>query len=266
MSILKKSFEVFREKIFVLLGLQIIYAVLASLLVFFGYRAIYDRMQLLGSYGPGLSDLLTQLENQDLQNVDISVANLQVGNVGFIVNLVRFLMIGLPILFFLLYFLFEGIGWDLVSRKKVNLKEIFDYKYLFNFTVVSLIFFAVIYGINAFLFSSLVLGNYIIIMPIIFLILFYFLFINYGLLHKYRQIFVTLKESFITGFKKIYVLLPLMLLFVVVFALLLLLVRAVNSLAIPLTLFYVIYILEALAVLIYFVYFKLFWTLFLDKY
>lgn len=263
---LKKSFKIFKEKVLIVLGLQILYLALTLLLGGFGYRFIFTRMQTLGNYGPGLNNLLTQLETQNLQEIDFNAANTQVQDVNSLITMLKLGIVFLPIFLFLIYFILEGMSWDLVSRDKINWKKIFDYKYILIFSAISIVYFFVLYLLSAIFSSNYQLNVNIFALPILSFLILYFLVISYSLLHKSRKFFVTFKKTFEIGVKKIYILLPIMFVFFVIFLILIGIYNIINGLISSLVLLYIVYFLEAIVVLIYFVYFKVFFTAFVNKY
>lgn len=193
----------FLQKFGTIFLIDIIFFVLFSLIGYFGFKTILERMNLLNKMGPQLYSLLGQIQGQTLETLNITGLTEQVSSVEAQVHSLQLLMFIVPLFLFILYILFQSVSWDLAGRKETKFKEILDLKYLWPFLGITLIYFVILGVLWSVLFSTLDLGTYIIILMLISFIFKYFLFVNYAYIHKERNFWKAFRRSFYLGFNKV---------------------------------------------------------------
>ena len=194
------------------------YFLLYDLLFFLSFFIFFIFVRLkLYSYQLRLEEFGSQLGTFTADNLDPFVLQQVLDQVNAIANrALLFIYIAVPLGIFLIWVIFQGSSWQLLSGKKR-----FDFKYLIRFAVATLPFFIALGFIIIRLFNLLseLLVDYSILFRIdvwiyiiIAVLIFYLTLIIYSDLN-FKNILKNIK----TAFKKIYVMFPIALIFVVLF-------------------------------------------------
>ena len=224
-NIIKK----FKENVSWLFLIELLYLSFSFLIGFFGYKEIRSRLDLVNTLGPKLNEIAARLQGQDLVASDVVELSNQLANVETNVQTLKLLVILVPLGLFLVYLFFQGISWYTLSKARFDVKKLMDRKYLLSFFGISLIYFVILYSFWYLLFSALSLNTFFLAITLITLILFYFLFVSYGILPRNEGIFTSLKKGISIGFSNVARLIPIFLgFFIIMFVLLFLATSFTN--------------------------------------
>ncbi|MCX6711944.1 MAG: hypothetical protein NT139_02825 [Candidatus Woesearchaeota archaeon] len=217
MNIFIKTFKEYKKKFLLFLLADGLFFGLLFYFLIFVKNKLKNYLLVLQSYGSELGTI------ENLQQKDI-VASMKLDTIlrtmeSITSNALFFIYILIPIVLFLLWWIFQGINFKLVYENKV--KKILDLKYFFRFGFISILFFIVFTFIFLGFFNiiysffqgeSMSLLSYKFLFYLISsLLLGYYFFVVYSLTNKYK-IKDLVKKSFKIALKKFYILFPLFLL------------------------------------------------------
>ncbi|MDP6642341.1 MAG: hypothetical protein QGF74_03110, partial [Candidatus Nanoarchaeia archaeon] len=227
MSILNKSLNLFKKKLFYFIFIDGLFFISLFILLNYSRNKIQSYLKLIQQYIPQLDVVQSLLrESTTLENLEQS--NLLLEKISSVMNEALFFgYLIIPLSIFILWVVFQGLSYKLISEN--NFSKILDYKFFMKFLILTLPFFIILtFAIFQFLamFSDLIpyyggIFNPTFMLFVITLgplILFYFLFIFYSLLNN-NSLLKTLKKGFLIAIKKIYFLFPLYLGYLTIFIL-----------------------------------------------
>jgi len=212
---INKIIKKFEENILWLFLIELLCFSFTFLIGFFGYKEIQSRLGVVGNFSPKLNEIAASLQGQDLSASDMMELSNQLTSVETNVQLLRLLIILLPLGLFLAYSFFQGLSWYIISRDKLDIKKLLDRKYLLSFFGISLIYFIILYLVWYLLFRALPLNTFFPVIAIITLVLVYFLFVTYVVSYDYKGIFSSLKNGIFMGFNNVTRLMPIFLGFLI---------------------------------------------------
>jgi len=245
MKFIKKSFKIFKENFFILFGIEVIFFLVAYLLINFLVGKIFFYFKIIKSLMPELEALKGSVESLS-NSADLVQFNNLIGVVGESISKILLISALLIFGFYLLWCFFQSTSWRLsytAVKKKLSLKNFFknlSWKYFLRFSLISLIFLILIFP---FLFQILVklkgfILNHLIskfnltetfsntgsigevsILILILLFLIYLIMLVYMLLNE-NTIFKAVKKAFLMGIKKFYLFFVVLLCLATFFALL----------------------------------------------
>ena len=224
---INKIVKKFKDNVIWLFLIELFCFTFTFLIGFFGYKEIQSRLSVVGNFSPKLNEIAARLQGQDLAASDVLELSNQLTSVETNVQILRLLIILLPLGLFLAYSFFQGLSWYIISRDKLDIKKILDRKYLLSFFGISLIYFVILYLFWYLLFKALPLNTFfpaIAIITLVFVyfwfvapILAYFLFVTYVVSYEYKGVFSSLKNGISMGFNNVARLMPVFSVFYLVF-------------------------------------------------
>jgi len=191
------------NKVGILFFLEIIFLIFFSIIGFYGVKTIIDRMALVNELGPQLQGLLSQIQAQSLEELNITGVTNQVSGLESHIQVLQLLFFLVPFFLFVVYVFFQSISWDLANKKKIKLPKIFDLKYFLGFLGVTAFYLILIYILGLIFFNILDLGTYVVVMTFLAFIWFYFLLVSYASLHKQKKVWKSVLAGFISGFREV---------------------------------------------------------------
>src|SRR3989344_3138671 len=200
---INKIVKKFKENVLWLFLIELICLAFAFLIGFFGYKEIQSRLSVVGNFGPKLNEIAARLQGQDLSASDVLELSNQLTSVETNVQVLRLLIILLPLGLFLVYSFFQGLSWHIISKDRFDIKKILDRKYLLSFFGISLIYFVILYLAWYILFRVLPLNTFFPVIFIITLVEEYFLFVTYAALYNSNGVFNSLKDGIFMGFNNV---------------------------------------------------------------
>jgi len=227
-----KIIKKFKENVFWLFLIELLCLSLTSVIGFFGYKEIQSRLDLINTYGPRLGELANKLQSQNLAISDVMEISNQLTSIETSTEVLRLMIIIVPLAVFLVYSFFQSISWYAISKDKFDIKKLIERKYFFGFFSISFPYFLALYLIWIFLFKILSLNAFLLASILTTLILLYFLFVSYGILHQYRSVFICIKKGLSIGFNNVGKFLPIMLGFLILFFLIFTLGTFSSSIAV----------------------------------
>ena len=232
MSILKKTSQMLKRSMHLLVFLNIVFTATTFSLLYFAGKKIQSYVLLIYAYAPQLQNIEAVLsENASLADLNKLDAAMAVINRAY--DMIFMVSIISLIAFFLVFCLFQSLQWRITFRslkKAVKLEGIFDkhWGYALKFSLITIpafliiipTFYSFLDSIQA-LFLNLLIKMYDLAevsvtvdyfslagLFILFLLLTYFAVLIYVILNKEQKIVESVKKAFKTGVKKARVLLP----------------------------------------------------------
>jgi len=232
MSILKKTAQMLKNSMHLLVFVNLVFAATTFSLLYFTGRRIQTYVLMIYSYAPALQELESVL-SEDVSLTDLNKLNEALAVINQSYKMILIITIVSMIIFLLVWCFFQGLEWKMAYsslKKKIRLDELFDknyLKYVLRFGLVTIPAFLILFPSFYFFIAqaktfllSIIVNMYnltetaghvsYLIMALLFLIILftsYFTIIIYVLLNKYKLL-ESIKKSFITGIKRIHVLLP----------------------------------------------------------
>lgn len=232
MSILKKSVQALKNSMHLLVFINLVFAATTFSLLYFTGRRIQSYVLMIYSYAPALQELESIL-SEDVSLADLNKLNEALAVINQSYKMILIITISSMVIFFLAWCFFQGLEWKMAYsslKKKIRLDELFDKNYLnyvLRFGLVTLPAFIILFPSFYFFMAqartfllSVIVSMYNLVetagevsystMVLLFLIILftsYFTIITYVSLNKYKLL-ESVKKSFITGIKRIHVLLP----------------------------------------------------------
>lgn len=232
MSVLKKTAQMLKKSMHLLVFINLIFAVTTFSLMYVTGRKIQNYVLVIYSYAPQLQELQSIL-SEDVSMADLNKLNEAMAVINQSYKMVLIVTIASLIIFFLVWCFFQSLEWKIAYnslKKRIKLEELFGNNYLryaLNFSLVTIPAFVIMipsfyYFIAQIklLFLNLLVGMYnmeetaqtpsylmITLLFVIILLTSYFTIISYTMLNKYKLL-DAVKKTFKTGIKKIHILLP----------------------------------------------------------
>lgn len=194
MSLISKTFSIFKKKFFELFLLNTLFAAVYLLFLVFTRNKIRSYMEILRTLSPSLQQLEGALRDQSAEA--LSQLESVLSQIGLINTKTLILFWSIPIVTIVFWSLFQGISWMLLSEKPRNVKY-----FLGRFAVVSAAVFGLLFALSystlfveqsifdvktsTFLFN---LGAYF--------FFFYFLYVHYAFAIRNESFLKTLVTSF----------------------------------------------------------------------
>jgi len=213
---INKIVKKFKDNVLWLFLIELLCFSFTFLIGFFGYKEIQSRLGIVGKFGPKLNEIAARLQGQDLSASDVLELSNQLTSVETNVQLLRLLIVLLPLGLFLVYSFFQGLSWYTISKDRFDIKKLLDRKYLLSFFGISLIYFIILYLTWYLLFRALPLNTFFPVIAIITLVEEYFLFVTYAVLYDPKGVFNSLKNGIFMGFNNVAKLMPIFLGFLII--------------------------------------------------
>jgi len=232
MSILKKSVQALKNSMHLLVFINLVFAATTFSLLYFTGRKIQSYVLMIYSYAPALQEL-ESVVSEDVSLADMNKLNEALAVINESYKMILIITVSSMVIFFLVWCFFQGLEWRMSYtslKKKIRLDELFDknyIKYTLRFGLVTIPAFLILFPsfyffmaqAKTFLLSMIVSMydltetagqvSYPVLVLLFLVILFtsYFTIIIYVLLNKYKLL-DSFKKSFITGVKRIHIILP----------------------------------------------------------
>ncbi len=221
-----------KRSMHLLVFINLVFSVTTFSLLYFTGRRIQNYVLMIYSYAPALQELESVI-SEDISLTDLNKLNEALAVINQSYKMILIITIVSMIIFFLTWCFFQSLEWKMAYsslKKKIRLDELFDknyLKYVLRFGLVTIPAFIILFPSFYFfmaqaktLFLSMIVNMYnlvetagqvsyplIILLFLIILFTSYFTIIIYVLLNKHKLL-ESVKKSFITGIKRIHVLLP----------------------------------------------------------
>jgi hypothetical protein len=224
---LTKSLNLFKKKFLYFILVDSLFFISLFITLNFSRNKIQGYLSSIQQYIPQLNEVQKLLQESTAVG-NLEQSNILLESINSVMNEALFFgYFIMPLIMFILWTLFQGLSYKLISEN--NLNKILDYKYFIKFSILTLPFFILLtlatfqflamfsdlvpyYGG---IFSPTIMLFIIILGPII---LFYFLLIFYSLLNK-NSLLKTLKKGSSIAIKKIHILFPLYIGYFIIFVL-----------------------------------------------
>lgn len=188
--------KLLKEKFLITLIIDIIFFIIFYFSIQSIYNFLRDKVYSIALYGPDLQEISAQLQNQTLSTADLTTLSSKLDSIQNLTNQITLLMILLPLSALIIYILFQGTSWNYILSQKLK----FNKRFMFKFSITSLIFLIPVYIFARYLFDKWEFDTSLVITIILGLLMLYLMFISYQLTkNKLKELF---KQTFLIGFKK----------------------------------------------------------------
>lgn len=230
MFILKKTAQMFKRSMHLLIFINLVFAATTFSMLYFTGKKIQSYVLVIYAYAPQLQDLQSVL-SENVSLADLNQLNQALAVINQAYKMIFIITIASLIAFFLLWCFFQSLEWRITYKslkKAVKFEDLFDgyLKYCLKFSLVTIPAFIIILPTSYYLianlktlFLNLLIRMYgmegtqkipyisLIASLVIFLVTTYLTVSIYILLNKYT-LKEAIKKSFKVGMKKVQVLLP----------------------------------------------------------